>query len=98
MTTSLTVLAHFEALPGKEEDLKKILIDLKNASQVEEGCMFFKLLKNEATPSLFTFIEEWDSRENFDSHLNADHLAKARATMVGVLSGTQDVCVYQVVQ
>ena len=97
MADRLKVLAHFKALSGKEENLKQILIDLKNASQVEVGCTYFELLRNETTPSSFTFIEEWDSKEHFDAHLNADHLKEAKSKMVGILHGTQDVHVYNVV-
>lgn len=97
MTNRLKVLAHFEAIQGKEEYLKQILIELKNASQVEAGCTFFELLQNETMPSLFTFIEEWESKEHFDDHLNVDHLKKAKSKMVGVLHGSQDVRVYKIV-
>ena len=51
MTDRLKVLAHFEALSGKEEDLKQILIYLKNASKVEAGCTGFELLRNETDNS-----------------------------------------------
>lgn len=98
MADRLKVLAHFEALSGQEENLKQILIDLKNASQAEAGCTFFELLRNEATPSSFTFIEEWDSREHFDAHLIAEHLKEAKSKMAGILHGAQDVRVYRAVE
>ena len=97
MTDKLKVLAHFEAIPGKEGKLKQILIELKNASLAEVGCAFFELLQNETIPTSFTFIEEWDSKEHFDAHLNVDHLKEAKAKMVGILDGIQDVRVYKVV-
>lgn len=97
MADKLKVVACFEALQGKTEGLKQILIDLKKASQVEEGCILFEFLQNVTTPSSFTFIEEWDSQEHFDAHLNADHLKEARSKMAGILMGDQDVRVYKVV-
>ena len=98
MTGGLKVVANFKALPGKANELKQILIDLKNASKVEAGCMFFELLRNETVSSSFIFIEEWDSREHFDAHLNADHLEEAKSKMAGVLQGGQDVRIYKVVE
>ena len=98
MTDRLTVIANFEALPGKEEKLKQIMIDLKRDSPAEAGCRFFELLQNETTPSSFTFIEEWDSKEHFDANLNANHLKEAKSTMAGVLQGAHDVRVYKVVE
>ena len=98
MTEMLRVVAHFDAIPGKTEDLKQILIDLKSASEAEVGCTFFQLLQDETTPSSFIFIEEWDSQEHFDAHLNADHLKEAKSKMAGVLSGDQDVRVYKLVE
>ena len=95
MANKLKVVACFEALQGKTEDLKQILIDLKNASQAEEGCMLFEFLQDVTTPSSFTFIEEWDSQEHFDAHLNADHLKEAKSKMAGILLGDQDVRVYE---
>ena len=74
------------------------MILLKNASLTEVGCTFFELLQNEKMPGSFTFIEEWDSKEHFDAHLNADHLREARSNMVGVLKGDQNVLVYKVVE
>ncbi len=97
MADKLKVVAHFKALQGKTEDLKQILIGLKKDSQVEEGCTFFEFLQDVTTPSSFTFIEEWDSQEHFDAHLNADHLKEARSKMAGILLGDQDVRVYRVV-
>lgn len=98
MAEILRVLAHFDAVPGKTEELRQILIGLKKDSQVEAGCTFFQLLQDATTPSSFTFIEEWDSQEHFDAHLKADHLKEARARMAGVLLGDQDVRVYRVVE
>ena len=98
MTDRIKVVAHFDAFPGKTEELKQILIGLKIASQAEVGCMFFQLLQNKTTPSSFTFIEEWDSQEHFDAHLNADHLKEAKSKMAGVLLGDQDVRVYRVIE
>ena len=98
MPDRLKIIAHFDALPGKTEELKQILIDLKSAREGEAGCTFFQLGQDETTPSSFIFIEEWDSQEHFDAHLKADHLKEARAKMAGVLSGDQDVRVYRVVE
>lgn len=98
MTDRVKVVAYFDSFPGKTEELKQILIGLKIASQSEAGCMFFQLLQNKTTPSSFTFIEEWDSQEHFDDHLNADHLKEAKSKMAGVLLGDQDVRVYRVVE
>ncbi len=91
MAETVRVVAHFDALPEKTEELKQILIGLKKDSQAEAGCASFQLWQDETAPSSFIFIEEWDSQEHFDAHLKADHLGEARARMAGVLSGDQDV-------
>ena len=61
-------------------------------------CTFFELLQNEKIPAAFTFIEEWDSKEHFDAHLNTEHLKEARSNMVGILNGEQNILVYKVVE
>lgn len=98
MSDRLRVVVHFDGLPGKTEELKQILIDLKSASEAEVGCTLFEFLQDETRPSSFTFIEGWDSQEHFAAHLKADHLAEAKSKMAGVLEREQDVRVYEIVE
>ncbi|WP_270726262.1 putative quinol monooxygenase [Shimia sp. Alg240-R146] len=82
---SLTILAQITAAAGKEalvEDELKKLIDITRA---EKGCINYDLHQDNENPGLFVFYENWESRELWQTHMNAPHLAAYMAATDGAV-------------
>lgn len=80
-----TVLAIFEAKPGKEKALETVLLSLIEPSRAEATCINYDLHKCHDNPAAFMFYENWQSKEALEVHLQMPHLKEAQATMEGLL-------------
>ena len=69
-----TVVATFQAKPGKEAELKKALIGLVAPTRQEAGCINYDLHQLPEDPTKFLFHENWTSKAHLDTHLQSPHL------------------------
>lgn len=81
--TQLTIVAHITAHPGKEELVKNELIKLIPITRAEDGCIQYDLHQDNDNPAHFTFYENWETRELWQSHMNNTHLAEYKAATEG---------------
>lgn len=42
-------------------------------NQLDEGCIEYAIFQDLKTPQIITLIEEWESQEALDKHMEADH-------------------------
>jgi quinol monooxygenase YgiN len=70
----VTVVATFEAKPGKETELKKVLTALVAPTRQEAGCINYDLHQSADEPGKFLFHENWTSKELLDAHLQSAHI------------------------
>jgi len=73
---TLTVVAAFQARPGKEIDLKNALISLIAPTRQEAGCINYDLHQLPDDPAKFLFYENWQSKAHLDAHMQTPHLKK----------------------
>ncbi len=73
-TKTLTVVATFQAKPGKEAELKAALINLVAPTRKEAGCLNYDLHRLPADPGKFLFHENWTSKAHLDAHLQSPHI------------------------
>ena len=71
----ITVIATFEARPGKEAELKQALLSLPAPTRKEAGCINYDLHVSPENPAKFLFHENWTSKELLDAHLKSPHIA-----------------------
>ena len=71
---TVRVVARFTAKPDTIAAARDLLTSIILPTRIEQGCITYQLLQNEADPSDFTFIEEWTSDEDLDAHLQSDHI------------------------
>ncbi len=64
---TLRVVAHMYAKPGKEEELRSLLLGLIAPTRKEPGCIKYELHGNQENPSEFAFIEEWTDGSALDA-------------------------------
>jgi quinol monooxygenase YgiN len=73
-TKNITVIATFQARPGKEAELKKTLIGLVAPTRKEAGCINYNLHALPEDPAKFLFHENWTSQAHLDAHLQSAHI------------------------
>lgn len=74
MMKTLTVVATFQARPGKEAELRTALIALVEPTRKEAGCINYDLHASPEDPARFLFHENWTSQAHLDAHLQSPHL------------------------
>ncbi len=70
----VTVVATFEARPGKEAELRAALLGLVAPTRPEAGCLNYDLHVSPEHPGKFMFHENWTSKALLDAHLQSPHL------------------------
>jgi len=73
----LTVLATIIARPGKEAELRALLLSLLAPTRQEAGCLNYDLHVAPDQPGKFLFHENWESQAHLDAHLKTPHLTFA---------------------
>jgi len=71
---TITVVATFQARPGKESELKSALIGLVAPTRQEPGCLNYDLHVLPEDPAKFLFHENWTSKAHLDTHLRSAHI------------------------
>ena len=73
--TQLTIVANIHANPNQIEQVKSELEKLVPITRAEKGCINYDLHRDNSDPAHFMFYENWESRELWQIHMNAPHLA-----------------------
>ncbi len=73
--SKLTILAHVTAEPHAIEFVEAELQELIAITRAEEGCLQYDLHRDNDNPAHFVFYENWASRELWQKHMSAPHLA-----------------------
>ena len=71
---NITVVATFQARPGREAELKRALIGLVTPTRKEAGCLNYDLHVLTDDPAKFLFHENWTSQAHLDAHLQSEHI------------------------
>ena len=70
----VTVIATFQARPGKEADLHAALTGLVAPTRKEAGCLNYDLHQSPENPGKFLFHENWTSKALLEAHLQSAHI------------------------
>jgi len=73
--TKLTIVANIKANPDQIALVKAELEKLVPLTRAEAGCINYDLHQDNDNPAHFMFYENWESRELWQTHMNAPHLA-----------------------
>lgn len=71
---TITVVATFQARPGKESELRNVLLGLLAPTRKEAGCVNYDLHQSPEEPARFLFHENWTSQAALDAHLQSAHI------------------------
>lgn len=83
---ALTILAQITAAPGKEDLIKTELEKLVPITHAEPGCLQYDLHIDNSNAGFFVLYENWQSREVWQTHMNAPHLVAYMAATEGAVS------------
>lgn len=81
----LTIVANIKANPDKIDLVKSELLKLIDITRAEEGCINYDLHQDNENPAHFLFYENWESRELWQTHMGAPHLAAYMAATDGAV-------------
>jgi quinol monooxygenase YgiN len=93
--STLRVVAHLKAKPGKADELRELLLSLIAPTRAESACIAYELLEAEVDPSAFTFVEEWRDGGALQQHLGSDHIKAALPRFPELLDGAMDLRRYK---
>ncbi|MBU0516260.1 MAG: antibiotic biosynthesis monooxygenase [Proteobacteria bacterium] len=96
-STTVRVIALFQAKKGKEEELKELLAGLTGPTRAEAGCIRYELIQQNDDPASLAMVEEWQSPETLGAHSKSEHLAQARGAMADLLAAPPDIRLYTLV-
>jgi quinol monooxygenase YgiN len=95
---TLRIVVHLIAFPDKVEELKSLLLSIIEPTRREPGCIKYELLQNQADPTDFTFVEEWESTAWLELHLASTHIQAAVLKLEGVAVAPPDIRRYQLLE
>lgn len=73
---TLTVVATFQARPGKEAALREALLSLLAPTRQEAGCLNYDLHQSPEDPAKFLFHENWTDKAALDAHMQTSQIQK----------------------
>ena len=82
-----TLVAYVKAKPGKEAELKQVLLGLVGPTRKEAGCIDYHLHVSDDDPRTFLFYENWRTRKDLDEHLEMPYLKAFIARHPELLDG-----------
>jgi quinol monooxygenase YgiN len=94
MNTPLTVIATFEARPGKETDLRAALTALLEPTRKEAGCQNYDLHEAVENPAKFLFHENWTSKAHLEVHLKSAHIQKLLPRIEELCTGSPEITLW----
>ena len=66
----------FTVAPENSDDFAKALEVLERESRAEDGCVYYAVYKVKDTEGRFTVLESWASKDAFEAHRVAPHIAE----------------------
>jgi quinol monooxygenase YgiN len=82
----LTIVANIHANPDKIKLVATELEKLVPITRAEKGCLQYDLHQDNENAAHFMFYENWESREIWQTHINAPHLAAFVAATEGAVA------------
>lgn len=83
---TLTIIANIHAHPDRIDLVRAELEKLIPITRAEQGCINYDLHQNNDDPAHFILYENWESRERWQTHMQAPHLAAFGAATKGAVA------------
>lgn len=73
----IKVIAKLTIKEDMVEELKTLVPGLVEETRKEEGCLSYQLFQDLKNKKVLTFIEDWESMEALQQHMNSKHFQDA---------------------
>ena len=83
--SKLTITGNILANPNQIDLVKAELEKLIPITRAEAGCLQYDLHQDNENPAYFMFYENWESRELWQTHMNAPHMAAYMTATEGAI-------------
>ncbi|MDZ7695696.1 MAG: antibiotic biosynthesis monooxygenase family protein [Deltaproteobacteria bacterium] len=77
----ILVIIRMKVLPEKRMELSQAVASLIGPIRTEKGCLRCAFCRSVEDENEFHIFEEWDTRENLNSHLKSDRFRVLRGAM-----------------
>lgn len=89
------IVAHIVAREGEEGRVRAELEKLIEPTRAEPGCLKYELFVNKENGSDFVVVEEYQSDNAFQAHMDSKHVVAAIAQAVPLLASPPDIRRYR---
>ncbi len=90
----LTVVAELTAKPGREDELRNLLLSVIGPVREEEGCIQYDLHVSTTDPASFVFYENWKDLDALKSHGRSPHMKAFGAKAAELLAAPARILTY----
>ncbi len=73
---TMMIFSTLIAKKGMEDALRNALFELVPQGRADKGCICYDMHEEVGKPGNFFFYEAWDSKENWDIHMEQAHVKK----------------------
>lgn len=86
----LFLIATIRPRPDRVIEAERELRVLMEATRNEPGCLFMELVESPDEPGVWTMLEKFRSREDWDDHMRTEHVIRGNAALQDLLSEPTD--------
>lgn len=85
----ITIVAKITAKKESVDAVMSELFKLIPPTRKEEGCIEYRLHRDNDDPAVFLFYENWDSAAAIGRHLNSEHYKAYAKALDGLIEGKE---------
>lgn len=93
----IKIVAKFTIKEDKIAEFKNHAADLAAETRKENGCISYELFQDINDLKVLAFIEEWESKDALDSHMESKHFKEIFSKMAKIQEKDPEVSMYSLV-
>ena len=82
----LQTVSKLYVMEDRVEEFLEIFKGMIEPTQKEKGYIEYEMYQDEENPALLIVLEKWETREDFDNHLQSEHFKKIVPEMMKLMS------------
>ena len=98
MSEEVALVVHYQAQPGRGDEVAALLAQHTAATRAEPGCRDFVALRGTEDPDSFVLYERYDDQDAFQAHQASPHFTGIAVARIRPLLADRRLEVRQVVQ
>ncbi|MFL5846994.1 MAG: putative quinol monooxygenase [Solirubrobacteraceae bacterium] len=92
----ILVTARLAARPDARNELVRLLIEVRDATLAEEGCVNYGYYAALDDPNEIVAVEEWRDEAALQAHFGEPHVAKLMSEAPGLLAAAPEIVAHEV--